>query len=176
MAQYVYTMNRVGKIVPPKREILKDISLSFFPGAKIGVLGLNGSGKSTLLRIMAGVDTEYNGEARPMPGINIGYLPQEPELDDSKNVRETVEEALGEVKQAQVELEAVYAAYAEPDADFDALAAQQARLENIIEAADAHNIERKLEVAAEALRLPPQLTHHLRSRRPPRARLLPPPL
>ncbi|WP_087717788.1 energy-dependent translational throttle protein EttA [Salinicola salarius] len=155
MAQYVYTMNRVGKIVPPKREILKDISLSFFPGAKIGVLGLNGSGKSTLLRIMAGVDTEYNGEARPMPGINIGYLPQEPELDDSKNVRETVEEALGEVKQAQVELEAVYAAYAEPDADFDALAAQQARLENIIEAADAHNIERKLEVAAEALRLPP---------------------
>ena len=155
MAQYVYTMNRVGKIVPPKREILKDISLSFFPGAKIGVLGLNGSGKSTLLRIMAGVDTEYNGEARPMPGINIGYLPQEPELDDSKNVRETVEEALGEVKQAQAELEAVYAAYAEPDADFDALAAQQARLENIIEAADAHNIERKLEVAAEALRLPP---------------------
>ena len=129
MAQYVYTMNRVGKIVPPKREILKDISLSFFPGAKIGVLGLNGSGKSTLLRIMAGVDTEYNGEARPMPGINIGYLPQEPELDDSKNVRETVEEALGDVKQAQGELEAVYAAYAEPDADFDALAAQQARLE-----------------------------------------------
>jgi ATP-binding cassette ChvD family protein len=155
MAQYVYTMNRVGKIVPPKREILKDISLSFFPGAKIGVLGLNGSGKSTLLRIMAGVDTEYNGEARPMPGINIGYLPQEPELDDSKNVRETVEEALGEVKEAQAQLEAVYAAYAEPDADFDALAAQQARLENIIEAADAHNIERKLEVAAEALRLPP---------------------
>jgi len=154
MAQYVYTMNRVGKVVPPKREILKDISLSFFPGAKIGVLGLNGSGKSTLLRIMAGVDTEHNGEARPMPGINIGYLPQEPELDDSKSVRETVEEALGEVKQAQEQLEAVYAAYAEPDADFDALAAQQARLENIIEAADAHNIERKLEVAAEALRLP----------------------
>jgi len=155
MAQYVYTMNRVGKVVPPKREILKDISLSFFPGAKIGVLGLNGSGKSTLLRIMAGLDTEHNGEARPMPGINIGYLPQEPELDDSKNVRETVEEALGEIKQAQAELEAVYVAYAEPDADFDALAAQQARLENIIEAADAHNIERKLEVAAEALRLPP---------------------
>ncbi|WP_110649491.1 energy-dependent translational throttle protein EttA [Salinicola peritrichatus] len=155
MAQYVYTMNRVGKIVPPKREILKDISLSFFPGAKIGVLGLNGAGKSTLLRIMAGVDTEYNGEARPMPGINIGYLPQEPELDDAKSVRETVEEALGEVKQAQEQLEAVYAAYAEPDADFDALAAEQARLENVIEAADAHNIERKLEVAAEALRLPP---------------------
>ncbi|MBZ5875793.1 MULTISPECIES: energy-dependent translational throttle protein EttA [Chromohalobacter] len=155
MAQYVYTMNRVGKIVPPKREILKDISLSFFPGAKIGVLGLNGAGKSTLLRIMAGVDTEYNGEARPMPGINIGYLPQEPELDDDKSVRETVEEALSEVKAAQEQLEAVYVAYAEPDADFDALAAEQARLENLIEAADAHNIERKLEVAAEALRLPP---------------------
>ncbi|WFF40274.1 energy-dependent translational throttle protein EttA [Salinicola endophyticus] len=155
MAQYVFTMNRVGKVVPPKREILKDISLSFFPGAKIGVLGLNGAGKSTLLRIMAGVDTEYNGEARPMPGINIGYLPQEPELDDTKSVRETVEEALGEVKAAQEKLEGVYAAYAEPDADFDALAAEQARLENIIEAADAHNIERKLEVAAEALRLPP---------------------
>ncbi|PMR67990.1 energy-dependent translational throttle protein EttA [Halomonas heilongjiangensis] len=155
MAQYVYTMNRVGKVVPPKREILKDISLSFFPGAKIGVLGLNGAGKSTLLRIMAGVDTEYNGEARPMPGINVGYLPQEPQLDDDKNVRETVEEALGAIKEAQEKLDAVYAAYAEPDADFDALASEQARLENIIEAADAHNIERKLEVAAEALRLPP---------------------
>ncbi|WP_280540429.1 energy-dependent translational throttle protein EttA [Chromohalobacter sp. 11-W] len=155
MAQYVYTMNRVGKIVPPKHEILKDISLSFFPGAKIGVLGLNGAGKSTLLRIMAGVDKEYNGEARPMPGINIGYLPQEPELDDDKNVRETVEEALSEITEAQAQLEAVYVAYAEPDADFDALAAEQARLEDLIEAADAHNIERKLEVAAEALRLPP---------------------
>ncbi|ANF58949.1 energy-dependent translational throttle protein EttA [Halotalea alkalilenta] len=155
MAQYVYSMNRVGKVVPPKREILKDISLSFFPGAKIGVLGLNGSGKSSLLRIMAGVDQEYNGEAVPMPGINVGYLPQEPQLDDAKTVRETVEEALGEVKSAQAELEAVYVAYAEPDADFDALAAKQARLENIIEAADAHNLERKLEVAAEALRLPP---------------------
>jgi sulfate-transporting ATPase len=155
MAQYVFTMNRVGKVVPPKKQILKDISLSFFPGAKIGVLGLNGAGKSTLLRIMAGVDKEYEGEARPMPGINIGYLPQEPELDDDKNVRETVEEALGEIKEAQVKLDAVYAAYAEPDADFDALAAEQARLENIIEAADAHNLERKLEVAAEALRLPP---------------------
>ncbi|WP_281247535.1 energy-dependent translational throttle protein EttA [Chromohalobacter japonicus] len=152
---YVYTMNRVGKIVPPKHEILKDISLSFFPGAKIGVLGLNGAGKSTLLRIMAGVDKEYNGEARPMPGINIGYLPQEPELDDDKNVRETVEEALSEITEAQAQLEAVYVAYAEPDADFDALAAEQARLEDLIEAADAHNIERKLEVAAEALRLPP---------------------
>ncbi|KXS38428.1 MAG: putative ABC transporter ATP-binding protein [Halomonadaceae bacterium T82-2] len=155
MAQYVFTMNRVGKIVPPKREILKDISLSFFPGAKIGVLGLNGAGKSTLLRIMAGVDTEYTGEARPMPGLNIGYLPQEPELDDSKTVRETVEEAVSEIKDAQTQLDAVYAAYAEPDADFDALAAEQARLENLIEAADAHNLERKLEVAAEALRLPP---------------------
>jgi len=155
MAQYVYTMNRVGKVVPPKQHILKDISLSFFPGAKIGVLGLNGSGKSTLLRIMAGVDTEIEGEARPMPGLNIGYLPQEPELDDDKNVRETVEEALGEIKAAQEKLDGVYAAYAEPDADFDALAAEQARLENIIEAADAHNLERKLEVAAEALRLPP---------------------
>ncbi|WP_043527508.1 energy-dependent translational throttle protein EttA [Litchfieldella xinjiangensis] len=155
MAQYVYTMNRVGKVVPPKREILKDISLSFFPGAKIGVLGLNGAGKSTLLRIMAGVDTEYEGEARPMPGINVGYLPQEPELDDDKNVRETVEESLTEIKQAQEKLDAVYAAYAEPDADFDALASEQARLENLIEASDAHNLERKLNVAAEALRLPP---------------------
>lgn len=155
MAQYVFTMNRVGKVVPPKKQILKDISLSFFPGAKIGVLGLNGAGKSTLLRIMAGVDKEHEGEARPMPGINIGYLPQEPQLDDEKSVRETVEEALGEIKEAQAKLDAVYAAYAEPDADFDALAAEQARLENIIEAADAHNLERKLEVAAEALRLPP---------------------
>ncbi|WFM72174.1 energy-dependent translational throttle protein EttA [Halomonas sp. CKK8] len=155
MAQYVYTMNRVGKVVPPKKQILKDISLSFFPGAKIGVLGLNGAGKSTLLRIMAGVDTEFEGEARPMPGINVGYLPQEPALDDDKNVRETVEEALGEIKEAQEKLDAVYAAYAEPDADFDALATEQARLENIIEASDAHNLDRKLEVAAEALRLPP---------------------
>ncbi|GAB2801945.1 energy-dependent translational throttle protein EttA [Halomonas shantousis] len=154
MAQYVYTMNRVGKVVPPKREILKDISLSFFPGAKIGVLGLNGAGKSTLLRIMAGVDTEYNGEARAMPGINVGYLPQEPELDDDKTVRETVEEALSHITEAQQKLDAVYAAYAEPEADFDALASEQARLENLIEAADAHNLERKLEVAAEALRLP----------------------
>ncbi|OHV10608.1 energy-dependent translational throttle protein EttA [Kushneria phosphatilytica] len=154
MAQYVYTMNRVGKIVPPKREILKDISLSFFPGAKIGVLGLNGSGKSSLLRIMAGVDQEYNGEARPMPNLNVGYLPQEPELDDEKSVRETVEEAVSEIKDAQQRLEEVYTAYADPDADFDALAAEQARLENIIEASDAHNLERKLEVAAEALRLP----------------------
>ena len=155
MAQYVFTMNRVGKVVPPKKQILNDISLSFFPGAKIGVLGLNGAGKSTLLRIMAGVDKEFEGEARPMPGINVGYLPQEPQLDDEKNVRDTVEEALGAIKEAQEKLDAVYAAYAEPDADFDALASEQARLENIIEAADAHNLERKLEVAAEALRLPP---------------------
>ncbi|MCX2524867.1 energy-dependent translational throttle protein EttA [Larsenimonas rhizosphaerae] len=162
MAQYVYTMNRVGKIVPPKREILKDISLSFFPGAKIGVLGLNGSGKSSLLRIMAGVDTEFNGEARPMPNLNVGYLPQEPELDDSKTVRDIVEESVSVIKDAQARLDEVYAAYADPDADFDALAAEQGRLENIIEASDAHNLERKLEVAAEALRLPPweaQIAH-----------------
>ncbi len=152
---YVFTMHRLGKVVPPKREILKDISLSFFPGAKIGVLGLNGSGKSTLLRIMAGVDTEFNGEARPMPGLNIGYLPQEPQLDPEKTVREIVEEALGEVKAAQARLDEVYAAYAEPDADFDALATEQAKLEAIIQASDGHNIERQLEVAADALRLPP---------------------
>ncbi|KEI70561.1 energy-dependent translational throttle protein EttA [Endozoicomonas elysicola] len=154
MAQYVYTMNRVSKIVPPKRQILKDISLSFFPGAKIGVLGLNGAGKSTLLRIMAGVDKEFDGEARPQPDLNVGYLPQEPLLDLDKTVREVVEEALGELKAAQQRLDEVYAAYAEPDADFDALAAEQAKLENIIQAADAHNMERKLEVAADALRLP----------------------
>ncbi|MCX4025989.1 energy-dependent translational throttle protein EttA [Endozoicomonas sp. SM1973] len=155
MAQYVYTMNRVGKVVPPKREILKDISLSFFPGAKIGVLGLNGAGKSTLLKIMAGIDTEIEGDARPQPGINVGYLPQEPQLDPEKNVKEIVEEAVSEIKEAQQRLDEVYAAYAEPDADFDALAAEQARLENIIQSADAHNLERKLEVAADALRLPP---------------------
>ena len=154
MAQYVFTMNRLGKIVPPKREILKDISLSFFPGAKIGVLGLNGSGKSTLLRIMAGVDTEFDGEARPMPGIKIGYLPQEPELDPAKTVRDIVEEAVGEIKEAQARLDAGYAAYAEPDADFDALAAEQAKLEAILQASDGHNLERQLEVAADALRLP----------------------
>lgn len=154
MSQYVFTMHRLGKVVPPKREILKDISLSFFPGAKIGVLGLNGAGKSTLLRIMAGVDKEFNGEARPMPGIKIGYLPQEPELDPNKNVREVVEEAVGEIKEAQQRLDEVYAAYAEPDADFDALAAEQARLEAILQAADGHNLERQLEVAADALRLP----------------------
>ena len=155
MAQYVYSMNRVGKIVPPKREILKDISLSFFPGAKIGVLGLNGSGKSTLLRIMAGLDKDYIGEAVPMPGMNVGYLPQEPELDDSKTVREVVEEAVADVKAAVDGLEAVYAAYAEPDADFDDLAKQQAEFENLIQAKDGHNLENALERAADALRLPP---------------------
>lgn len=154
MAQYVFTMNRVGKIVPPKRQILKDISLSFFPGAKIGVLGLNGAGKSTLLRIMAGVDTEHEGEAVPMPGINIGYLPQEPQLNPEHTVREAVEEGMGEVMQAQAKLDAVYAAYAEPDADFDALAAEQARLEAIIAAAGT-NAETQMEIAADALRLPP---------------------
>ncbi len=154
MSQYVFTMHRLGKVVPPKREILKDISLSFFPGAKIGVLGLNGAGKSTLLRIMAGVDKEFNGEARPMPGIKIGYLPQEPELDPQKNVREIVEEAVQEIKDAQARLDEVYAAYAEPDADFDALATEQAKLEAILQSADGHNLERQLEVAADALRLP----------------------
>ena len=155
MAQYIYTMNRVSKIVPPKRQILRDISLSFFPGAKIGVLGLNGAGKSSLLRIMAGVDTDIEGEARPQAGIRVGYLPQEPQLDPNKDVRGNIEEALGEVKEAMDELEKVYAAYAEPDADFDALAAKQAELENIIQASDGHNMERQLEVAADALRLPP---------------------
>ena len=155
MAQYIYTMNRVGKVVPPKRVILRDISLSFFPGAKIGVLGLNGSGKSSLLRIMAGIDTEIEGEARPQPGIQVGYLPQEPQLDPAKDVRGNVEEALGHIKAALDRLDAVYAAYAEPDADFDALAREQAELENLIEATDGHNLDRTLEVAAEALRLPP---------------------
>ncbi len=154
MAQYVYSMNRVGKIVPPKREILKDISLSFFPGAKIGVLGLNGAGKSTLLKIMAGVDTDYNGEARPMPGINVGYLPQEPALDPEKNVRGNVEEGVQEAVDALAGLDQVYAAYAEPDADFDALAKRQGEFEDIIQAWDAHNLENKLETAADALRLP----------------------
>ena len=155
MAQFIYTMNRVGKVVPPKRMILRDISLSFFPGAKIGVLGLNGSGKSTLLRIMAGLDTEIEGEARPQPGIKIGYLPQEPQLDPTKDVRGNVEVAVASIKDALARLEAVYAAYAEPDADFDKIAAEQARLEAIIQATDGHNLERQLEVAADALRLPP---------------------
>lgn len=153
MAQYVFTMNRVGKIVPPKRQILKDISLSFFPGAKIGVLGLNGAGKSTLLKIMAGVDKDHEGEAIPMPGIKMGYLPQEPKLDPEQTVREAVEEGMGEVMQAQAKLDAVYAAYAEPDADFDALAAEQARLEAIIAAAGT-DASTQMEIAADALRLP----------------------
>lgn len=154
MAQYVFTMNRVGKIVPPKRQILKDISLSFFPGAKIGVLGLNGAGKSTLLKIMAGVDTDIEGEALPMPGIKIGYLPQEPQLDPNHTVREAVEEGLSEVLNAQKRLDEVYAAYADPDVDFDALAAEQAKLEAIINAAGT-NAETQMEIAADALRLPP---------------------
>jgi energy-dependent translational throttle protein EttA len=155
MAQFIYTMNRVGKVVPPKRVILRDISLSFFPGAKIGVLGLNGSGKSTLLRIMAGIDKEFEGEARPQPGIQIGFLQQEPQLDETKDVRGNVEKAVQHIKDALAGLDAVYAAYAEPDADFDKIAAEQARLEAIIQAADGHNLERQLEVAADALRLPP---------------------
>ncbi|MCH8492437.1 MAG: energy-dependent translational throttle protein EttA [Idiomarina sp.] len=155
MAQYIYSMLRVSKVVPPKRTILKDISLSFFPGAKIGVLGLNGSGKSTLLRIMAGIDKEFEGEARPQPGINIGYLPQEPQLDPSKTVRETVEEALSDVKDALVELDEIYAAYAEEDADFDALAKRQGELEAILATKEGHNLENALERAADALRLPP---------------------
>ena len=155
MAQYVYTMNRVSKIVPPKREILKDISLSFFPGAKIGVLGLNGSGKSTLLKIMAGLDTEFQGEARPMPGLKVGYLAQEPHLDPEKDVRGNVEDGVREAVDALKELDQVYADYASPDADFDALAKRQGELEEIIEAWDAHNLDHALDVAADALRLPP---------------------
>ncbi len=154
MAQYVYTMNRVGKIVPPKRQILKDISLSFFPGAKIGVLGLNGSGKSTLLRIMAGVDKDIEGDAVPMPGIRIGYLPQEPELRAESTVRESVEEGLGEVMEARKRLDEIYAAYAEPDADFDTLAADQAKYEAILATAGT-DTEHQMEIAADALRLPP---------------------
>ncbi|PWE14632.1 energy-dependent translational throttle protein EttA [Alcaligenes faecalis] len=158
MAQYVYSMNRVGKIVPPKRQILRNISLSFFPGAKIGVLGLNGSGKSTLLKIMAGVDTEIEGEAVPMAGIKIGYLPQEPQLNPEHSVHEAVQAGLGQVFEARQRLEQVYAEYAEPDADFDALAAEQAELESIIAAAatsGADDIETQMEIAADALRLPP---------------------
>ena len=153
--QYVYSMNRVSKVVPPKREILKDISLSFFPGAKIGVLGLNGSGKSTLLKIMAGIDTDIQGEARPQAGIKIGYLAQEPQLNTDKDVRGNVEEGLSEAIDALAGLDRIYAAYAEPDADFDALAKEQAKLEDIIQATDAHNIETRLNVAADTLRLPP---------------------
>lgn len=158
MAQYVYTMNRVGKVVPPKRQILRDISLSFFPGAKIGVLGLNGSGKSTLLKIMAGIDREIEGEAVPMPGIKIGYLPQEPQLNPEHTVRQSVEEGLGDLFTARKRLDEVYAAYSEPDADFDALATEQAELEAIIAAAassGSDDIEHQMEIAADALRLPP---------------------
>ena len=153
--QYIYTMIGVSKVVPPKREIIKDISLSFFPGAKIGLLGLNGAGKSTVLRIMAGVDTEFNGEARPQPGIKIGYLAQEPQLDPEKTVREAVEEGVSEITDAQKRLDEVYAAYAEEGADFDKLAAEQQRLEALIAASDGHALDRTLEVAADALRLPP---------------------
>ncbi|HQP65253.1 MAG TPA: ATP-binding cassette domain-containing protein, partial [Quisquiliibacterium sp.] len=155
MAQYVFTMNRVGKVVPPKRQILKDISLSFFPGAKIGVLGLNGSGKSTLLKIMAGEDRDIEGEATPMPNLKIGFLPQEPRLDPAHTVRQAVEEGMGEVMQAQAKLDEIYAAYAEPDADFDKLAAEQAKYEAIIAAGAGDNVEHQLEIAADALRLPP---------------------
>ncbi|MBQ0933336.1 energy-dependent translational throttle protein EttA [Ideonella sp. 4Y16] len=155
MAQYVFTMNRVGKIVPPKRQILKDISLSFFPGAKIGVLGLNGSGKSTLLKIMAGIDKDIEGEATPMPGLKIGYLPQEPQMNAEQTVREAVEEGIGGALAAQKRLDEVYAAYAEPDADFDALATEQAELEAIIAAAGGENTDHLLDIAADALRLPP---------------------
>jgi sulfate-transporting ATPase len=155
VAQYVYTMHRVGKVVPPKRHILKNISLSFFPGAKIGVLGLNGAGKSTLLRIMAGIDTDIEGEARPQPGIKIGYLPQEPKLNPEQTVREAVEEAVSEVKNALTRLDEIYAAYAEPDADFDKLAKQQGEMEAIIQSHDGHNLDNQLERAADALRLPP---------------------
>ncbi|EKO3917504.1 energy-dependent translational throttle protein EttA [Vibrio fluvialis] len=154
MAEYVYTMSRVSKVVPPKRQILKDISLSFFPGAKIGVLGLNGAGKSTLLRIMAGIDTDIDGEARPQPGLKVGYLPQEPVLDESKTVREVVEEAVSDVAGALKRLDEVYAAYAEDGADFDALAKEQGDLEALIQAKDGHNLENALERAANALRLP----------------------
>lgn len=155
MAQYIYTMNKVSKLVPPKREILKDISLSFFPGAKIGVLGLNGAGKSTLLRIMAGVDTEFSGEARAATGIKVGYLPQEPQLDPAKDVRGNVEDGVREALDALERLNQIYAEYAEPDADFDKLAAEQGKMEDIIQAWDAHNLNTQLEKAADALRLPP---------------------
>ncbi len=155
MAQYIFTMNRVGKIVPPKRVILQNISLSFFPGAKIGVLGLNGSGKSTLLRIMAGVDQDIEGEARPQPGIRVGFLPQEPQLDATKDVRGNVEEAVAPIQQALARLDEVYTAYADADADYEALAQEQAELENLIQASDGHNLDRTLDIAADALRLPP---------------------
>src|SRR5262249_34244577 len=155
MAQYVYTMIRVGKVVPPKRKILKNISLSFFPGAKIGLLGLNGAGKSTVLKIMAGIDKDYEGEANAMPGIRIGYLPQEPQLEPGHTVREAVEEGLGEIFDAKKALDKGYAAYAEPGGDFDKPAAEQERLEKLLASADSSTLETQLEVAADALRLPP---------------------
>src|SRR5699024_1637360 len=152
--QYIYTMNGVSKTLPPKRQIIKDISLSFFPGAKIGLLGLNGAGKATELRLMAGGDTDFQGEARAQPGIKVGYLAQEPEMDPDKTVREVVEEGVGEILQAQAQLDKVYAAYAEEDADFEKLAEEQQRLENILASGDAHTLEQQLEVAADALRIP----------------------
>ncbi|MGO1892741.1 MAG: ATP-binding cassette domain-containing protein, partial [Luteimonas sp.] len=155
MSQYIYTMNRVSKVVPPKRQIIKDISLSFFPGAKIGLLGLNGSGKSTVLRIMAGVDSDFEGEARPQAGTKVGYLAQEPELNPEHTVREAVEEGVGEVLQAQAALDKIYDAYAEEGADFDALAKEQERLEAILASGDSSTLEQQLEIAADALRLPP---------------------
>src|SRR3954470_23627146 len=155
MAQYVYTMIRVGKVVPPKRQILKNISLSFHPGAKIGLLGLNGAGKSTVLKIMAGIDKDFEGDAKPMPGIRIGYLPQEPQLEPGHTVREAVEEGLGEVFQAKRRLEKVYEEYALPDADFDKLASEQEKLEKLLASADSDTLDTQLEVAADALRLPP---------------------
>ena len=160
MAQYIYTMNKVSKLVPPKREILKDISLSFFPGAKIGVLGLNGAGKSTLLRIMAGVDKDYNGEARAQTGIKVGYLPQEPQLDPNKDVRANVEDGLREPLDALARLDEIYAEYAAPDADFDKLAAEQGKMEDIIQAWDAHNLNLSLIHISEPTR------HFKRSRMP----------
>ena len=155
MAQYVFTMNRVGKTVPPKRQILKNINLSFFPGAKIGVLGVNGSGKSSLLKIMAGIDKDIEGEAVAMPDLKIGYLPQEPQLDPTQTVREAVEQGIGGVLAAKQRLDEVYAEYAEPDADFDKLATEQAELEAVIAAAGSENTDLQLELAADALRLPP---------------------
>jgi len=155
MSQYVYSLRRVGKTVPPKRQILKNISLNFLPGAKIGVLGLNGAGKSTLLRIMAGEDTNFEGEVSRLPNMRIGYLPQEPQLDPQKTVRDAVEEGLGETLGAKKRLDEIYAAYAEPDADFDKLAAEQARLEAIVNAAHSDSTDLQMEVAADALRLPP---------------------
>jgi energy-coupling factor transporter ATP-binding protein EcfA2 len=163
MSQYVYSMYRVGKIVPPKRQILKDISLSFLPGAKIGILGLNGAGKSTVLRIMAGVDTEIEGEAQALPGLSVGYLPQEPKLDPAKTVRETVEEGLGEIMAARKRLDEIYAAYGDPEADFNKLANEQAKLEAVLFSQDGDSLDQQLEIAADALRLPPGIPRSARS-------------